>query len=109
MGYIRNLSNSYKFGRFDNDPHPQRKGEAWGGFFWKIRTLLGGDETDLILATAWQASADIADEKEFLEAMFQYIIGHTDPPKRTAVKHAISARGPVQLSSGGYFTPLSST
>lgn len=56
--YLRNLNNSRKF---DETPElggeVHERGEIWGGAFWELRSLLGRDLADRLLARAWQSMA----------------------------------------------------
>jgi hypothetical protein len=57
--YVRNLNNSR---RFDEEPDSRGsvtldRGEVWGGAFWEIRSVLGRDVADRLLARAWQSMA----------------------------------------------------
>ncbi|MDJ0660140.1 MAG: hypothetical protein QNJ42_11715 [Crocosphaera sp.] len=54
--YIRTLSNNKNFDELKSlQPwnYPQSGGEVWGGAFWQIRTKLGRDVADSIIASAW--------------------------------------------------------
>jgi len=52
------LNNSRKF---DETPElkglPQDRGEIWGGAFWQLRSVLGRDLADRLLAKAWGSMA----------------------------------------------------
>jgi len=56
--YTRNLNNSRKF---DETPELEgevhERGEIWGGAFWQLRSVLGRDLADRLLARAWQSMA----------------------------------------------------
>jgi hypothetical protein len=57
--YVRNLNNSR---RFDEAPDLRGsvtldRGEIWGGAFWEVRSVLGRDLADRLLARAWQSMA----------------------------------------------------
>ena len=52
------MNNSRKF---DETPElkglPQDRGEIWGGAFWQLRSVLGRDLADRLLAKAWGSMA----------------------------------------------------
>jgi hypothetical protein len=53
-GALRNLANDRSFATLDERADLFERAEVWGGAFWELRTLLGGD-VDELLATAWKA------------------------------------------------------
>jgi hypothetical protein len=64
--YIRDLNNSRSF---DEAPDVRGsvtldRGEIWGGAFWELRSVVGQDLADRLLAGAWQSMAWPNAEKE---------------------------------------------
>ena len=60
-GYVRRMDNdvALDLGQTTVAPHPV--GEAWGGAFWEIRSLLGAGAADPLLLEAWKTSPSIDD------------------------------------------------
>jgi hypothetical protein len=72
--YVRNLKNSRKFDEtMEAGGLVQDGGEVWGGVFWEIRSVLGRDLADRVLARAWQSMAwPIAERdtpRKFIDAL----------------------------------------
>jgi hypothetical protein len=75
--YIRNLNNSR---RFDEAPDVRGsvtldRGEIWSGAFWELRSVVGRDLADRLLARAWQSMAWPNTEQEtpskFIDALLR--------------------------------------
>jgi hypothetical protein len=60
--FIRNLDNDQSFADFakgvsrDDLDAPYKGAEVWGGLFWNLRTELGRDSADALVASAWLAT-----------------------------------------------------
>ena len=100
QGFLRDLANSYTFKKSRDDAVPPKRGEVWGGLFWDIRSLVGKDKADRMLAEAWMESAGISDEQAFIQSFVGSVLKQTEKSSLEAVKEAISRRGALRLSSG---------
>ena len=73
--YTRNLYNSRKF---DETPEleglSQDRGEIWGGAFWQLRSVLGRDLADRLLAKAWRSMAWPIAERETTRKFIQAVL-----------------------------------
>jgi hypothetical protein len=72
--YVRNLDNPRKFdetSEFEGEVHD--RGEIWSGAFWELRSLLGRELADRLLAQAWKSMAwPIAEQdttRNFIDAL----------------------------------------
>lgn len=54
--YVRNLNNERAFEETsETEGEEHDRGEIWAGAFWEIRSILGRELADRILARTWQA------------------------------------------------------
>ena len=53
--YIRRLDNNLTFRPYKAGDYPHEYGEMWGGAFWDMRSALGAELADRIIALAWQS------------------------------------------------------
>ena len=53
-GYLRTMENQRTFAELDSQAEMHDVGEVWGSVFWAIRTLLGRNQADRLLLTAWK-------------------------------------------------------
>jgi TIR domain/Protein of unknown function (DUF3040) len=96
--YLRNLNNSRKF---DETPElggeVHERGEIWGGAFWELRSLLGRDLADRLLARAWQSMAwPIAERdtaRKFIDALLSNARESTSDQQVTEISTTFRKRG----------------
>jgi hypothetical protein len=70
--YVRNLDNPRKFDE-TSEFEVHDRGEIWSGAFWELRSLLGRELADRLLAQAWKSTAwPIAEQdttRSFIDAL----------------------------------------
>jgi hypothetical protein len=104
-GYVRTLENRRMFSTSTDPEAAFREGrEMWGGAFWAIRSALGHDDTDKILATAWRRMAEVklgADTaRNFIEAALSGAEDSGRPEARdTIIKVLRNRRFPIPKSA----------
>lgn len=94
--YLRTLDNERKFSEFAALPEGMQYhsgGEIWGGAFWQMRSRLGREKLDPILAKAWLAEAALEEEptaKSFIGAL---LTAAEDKTSADAIRSVLRHRG----------------
>lgn len=92
--FLRNMANDRRFDGSAVEQHDL--GEVWSGALWAMRTALGRDVLDPIIATAWLSTMwpDAEPEKPlaFATALVA-AAGQRDPEKVLAVRGVLESRG----------------
>jgi hypothetical protein len=63
-GFLRNLSNNLRINELVDQPETVA-GEAWGGAFWEIRSLLGKTRTERLLWSTWENARTIKLDQDY--------------------------------------------
>jgi hypothetical protein len=96
--YLRNLNNSRKFDETQElGGEVHERGEIWGGAFWELRSLLGRDLADRLLARAWQSMAwPIAERdtaRKFIDALLSNARESASDQQVTEISTTFRKRG----------------
>ena len=91
--FVRNLDNDHAVGSISLD-HSQvhARGEAWGGAFWSLRSLLGQAEADRLLTAAW-IEADWIRENPVDAPFVAAIVAAVGDERRASVAAVFADRG----------------
>jgi hypothetical protein len=93
-GYVRRMDNDIPLDLGQTTVAKQPMGEAWGGAFWEIRSLLGAGAADPLLLEAWKTSPSIDDTPAGWTAFIGAVIAGAQArhPKEVAKVRAIFAK-----------------